>query len=368
MEIIYIISITISVLLGGLLIPNIKNNKANLFLFGILFIATTGGIVNIILLNNEEQNYLYFISFVDALPSIFGVLLYYYVKHTIYPNSKIRTSYLLYLIPFIIALSLILFSTFYGIYNVFILIIIHIVLKNLFSLYFIILTIYKFNQYKVYLLKTYSVIEQIEYKWLKFLTYIALFFWIIYLIMVILIFSNVHFPFNLNSIIYISLALFIFTISAYGVYNTNTFSKIKITKANVNLNETSSFKDKKKATDNFANYDIRKEFEKIEKYILSTKPFLNKDLTLQDLSKLVNLHPKKCSEIINKSTNSNYFDFINTFRINYFNEQIVKPENKNITIIAVAFNSGFSSKSTFNRTYKKLTGISPSQYLSNTQK
>lgn len=357
MEVVYIMSLTVSLLLGGLILLNVKKNKANLFLFGILFIAITGTIVNIIYLNNKEQYFLYYISFVDALPSLFGILLFFYVKHSIYPNTRINKYYVIYLIPFFIAFFLSLFSNLSEKDNILILITLNIVLKNILSLYFIILAISKLKQYKVSLLDNYSAIAELEFKWLKFLTNIAFYFWILYLLMIVMLYANINLPFNPSSIIYIGLSIFIFTISTYGIYNSNTFSNIKPI-------ETDSSTQEKKPPKTILDEDsINKLFEKIEAFILSEKCFLDKDIALEDLSKMVSLHSKKCSEVINRKTNSNYFDFINSFRVNYFNEQILKTENKKLTIISVAFECGFSSKSTFNRIYKKQMGITPSKYI-----
>jgi len=366
MEIINIVSITISVLLVGLLIPNIKNSKPNLFLIGILLIVIGGATVNILLIQKQAENYLYFISFVDALPSVFGLLLFYYVKHTIYPNTKLNIYHLLYLMPFFVAFQISLHSQISGNYNVFTTVFLHIVLKNFFSFYFIIRTILELKKYKNKLLNNYSTIEALEFKWLNFLTYIAFYFWIICLVLIIFIFSGLQLFFNPNTAIHIGLSIFVFTISIYGIYNSSTFSNLKV--IDLQVKEFTPKEDDEISAQVSENFDYNKEFERIHNQILTEKLFLNQEFTIQDLSNKVKLHPKKCSEIINGKTNSNYFYFINTYRVNYFNEQIVLSENKNLTFLAVANNSGFKSKSTFNRAYKKIIGKSPSEYLNSLQK
>lgn len=363
METIYIVSLTVSILLGSLILLNVKKNKANLFLFGVLFIAIAGTILNLIYLNNKEQGLLYYISFVDALPSIFGLLLFFYVKHSMFPDARISKFYLLSLIPFILAFSLSLFSQLSRTNNILVLIALNIVLKNIFSLYFILLAINKIKQYRINLLNNYSAIGELEFKWLKFLTYIAFYFWILYLFMIVMLYLNVDLPFNPSNAIYIGLSVFIFSISVYGIYNSLTFSNLKSVESESTAENDLPIPDKKSKKALLDTNNIDELFEKIEAYILSEKCFLEKDITLHDLSKMVNLHSKKCSEIINRKTNSNYFDFINSFRVNYFNEQILKPENKKLTLISVAFDCGFSSKSTFNRIYKKQIGMTPSKYL-----
>ena len=363
METIYIVSLTVSLLLGSLILLNVNKNKANLFLFGVLFIAIAGTILNLLQLNNKVQGLLYYISFVDALPSVFGLLLFFYVKHSIFPDARISKYYLLSLIPFILAFSLSLFSQLSNANSILVLVSLNIFLKNIFSLYFILLAINKIKQYRTTLLNNYSALGELEFKWLKFLTYIAFCFWILYLFMIVILYLDVDLPFNPSDAIYIGLSVFIFSISLYGIYNSLTFSKLKSIESVSTGENDLPLPDKKPKKALLDTNNITVLFEKIEAYIISEKCFLEKDITLQDLSKRVNLHSKKCSEIINRKTNSNYFYFINSYRVKYFNEEILKPENQKLTLISVAFDCGFSSKSTFNRIYKKQIGVTPSKYL-----
>jgi AraC-like DNA-binding protein len=68
------------------------------------------------------------------------------------------------------------------------------------------------------------------------------------------------------------------------------------------------------------------------------------------------------SRIINEHHGQNFFDFINSFRIEEFKRRLADPHYKNFTLLAIAFDCGFNSKSAFNRFFKKVEGISPSEY------
>ncbi|MBC7935667.1 MAG: AraC family transcriptional regulator [Rhizobacter sp.] len=69
------------------------------------------------------------------------------------------------------------------------------------------------------------------------------------------------------------------------------------------------------------------------------------------------------SKIINEQFGKNFFDYINAYRVGYFIQLAQKPASDQYTILSLAFESGFNSKSTFNHSFKKMTDKTPSQYL-----
>ena len=76
-------------------------------------------------------------------------------------------------------------------------------------------------------------------------------------------------------------------------------------------------------------------------------PYLAEDLTLEGLSGMTEIPEHQLSKIINKEFGMNFFDFINSYRIDYFNLLCLAPENRDRSILELAFDSGFYSKSTF---------------------
>lgn len=99
----------------------------------------------------------------------------------------------------------------------------------------------------------------------------------------------------------------------------------------------------------------------------SEKPYLNPDLNLPTLSAMLKITPEYLSSIINNLLNLNFYDFINNYRVNEFKATCLSPDNKDYTIIAIAYSCGFNSKATFNRVFKNLTGITPSAYMQQSQ-
>jgi len=101
----------------------------------------------------------------------------------------------------------------------------------------------------------------------------------------------------------------------------------------------------------------------LENLMKDKKPFLRSDLTLSELSRLLSLPTNEVSSAINSIYKKNFNDYINEKRIKEFQLAIHLPENKDYTILAVAIDCGFNSKSTFNRAFKKSEGVSPTEWL-----
>lgn len=118
----------------------------------------------------------------------------------------------------------------------------------------------------------------------------------------------------------------------------------------------------KKALNSEAKPSNPQEAQKIVNLMTTNRPYLNPDLDLQLLSKLANMNPKVVSHIINHDLKSNFYEFVNKYRINEFKQRVQKKDRNKFTILAHAFESGFNSKSTFNYVFKKFTGRTPGEY------
>jgi len=94
----------------------------------------------------------------------------------------------------------------------------------------------------------------------------------------------------------------------------------------------------------------------------TNKPYLNPKLTLSELAQLLHTNSHELSHAINEGFQVNFFDFVNSYRIEAFKAKLKDPTFKNHTVLAMALESGFSSKTTFNRAFKKATGTTPRDY------
>ena len=94
------------------------------------------------------------------------------------------------------------------------------------------------------------------------------------------------------------------------------------------------------------------------------RPYRESELSLSDLAALLNTQSNYLSRVINEKEGKNFYDYINTLRIEEFKRIAESPESKKYTLLALAEQCGFNSKSSFNRYFKKVTGRSPSEFTS----
>ena len=99
-------------------------------------------------------------------------------------------------------------------------------------------------------------------------------------------------------------------------------------------------------------------------FMKTEKPHLNPDINLELLSRKLKVSPEYLSAILNSGLNKSFFDFINHYRVEEFKQLCKDPDNKNLTLISLAYDSGFNSKATFNRVFKREMNCTPSEYYS----
>ncbi len=103
--------------------------------------------------------------------------------------------------------------------------------------------------------------------------------------------------------------------------------------------------------------------EKLLKYFNEDKPYLDSQLSLNSVAKHLEIHSNKLSYLINEIMEVNFNEFINQYRLKHFKMIALNPEFKKITILGLAYDSGFNSKTVFNTFFKKEIGITPRQWV-----
>ncbi|MFK8007256.1 MAG: helix-turn-helix domain-containing protein [Saprospiraceae bacterium] len=101
----------------------------------------------------------------------------------------------------------------------------------------------------------------------------------------------------------------------------------------------------------------------VAEYMESQKPYLNPEITLPDLAKEMQLSSNQLSQIINTEIEKNFNEFINEYRVKMFKSKLKDESVQHLSLLGIAMECGFNSKATFNRVFKKITQVSPSEYL-----
>lgn len=111
--------------------------------------------------------------------------------------------------------------------------------------------------------------------------------------------------------------------------------------------------------------DLARRMDELDQLLDQRKPYLIADLTLSQLASMMGLNTSILSRVINMGHNLNFNDFINAYRIREVISRIDNQQHKKVTLLGIALDSGFNSKATFNRAFKKQTGKTPLEYIKN---
>jgi len=103
--------------------------------------------------------------------------------------------------------------------------------------------------------------------------------------------------------------------------------------------------------------------KKLVSYMEEDSPYLDPNLSLKDLAKYLDIHSNQLSWLINYEFHKNFNEYINHYRVEAFKKNATDNKKAHITLIGLAYESGFNSKTVFNTFFKKETGMTPVQYL-----
>lgn len=95
--------------------------------------------------------------------------------------------------------------------------------------------------------------------------------------------------------------------------------------------------------------------------------FLDPSLSLRSLAEKLNLHPNKLSWLINEQIGKNFNEYINSFRLETFKQKALDPANSHLTLLGLAYESGFNSKTVFNAFFKKIEEMTPREWVKSKQ-
>ncbi|MDH3651968.1 MAG: helix-turn-helix domain-containing protein [Saprospiraceae bacterium] len=102
---------------------------------------------------------------------------------------------------------------------------------------------------------------------------------------------------------------------------------------------------------------------KLQRSMERKKLYLDPTLSLAQFATAVDLPRHQCSQVLNGGLGKNFYDFVNEYRFNEVRRRLEDKQDSHLTILAIAFESGFNNKNTFNKVFKKYAGMTPSQFL-----
>lgn len=180
--------------------------------------------------------------------------------------------------------------------------------------------------------------------------------------------------FDPYEISFIGLTILTFLFGVFGFHQPSIFEEVvhyreenngqmtngQMTNGQLNNNENGS---RKYQRSGLKKKDVARYVGQLEEHMEKEKPFLDRELSIFDLSERLHIPRHFLSEIINEHMGKNFYTLVNDYRVEEVKKRLVDPRYKNLTILAIAFDSGFNAKSSFNTIFKEKTGMTPSEYV-----
>ena len=226
------------------------------------------------------------------------------------------------------------------------------------NLFFLRLAVKRYREYRCWLNDHFSDLEKIKFDWLRNFHYLST---AVFVIGGIFDFTD-SFIVNLSYFQYFYFELLL----AVLVYYLAIAGYLRIDRAILEYQSVPV------VVESIAEVSLKKvlpeqgEFEKLKLNLQNLmeceKPHLEPQLTLGELAKMIGINTSILSYVINQGFGKNFNDFVNEYRIAEVKKKLLEDETRNSTLMGIAFDCGFNSKSTFNRAFKKLTGLSPKDF------
>ncbi len=215
-----------------------------------------------------------------------------------------------------------------------------------------------FKKLDINIFNNFSSVENINLDWLRKLVYTFGAVWTILMAV-----AAIHHIFHFFSWTFctdglsLSLSVFIILIGYFGLKQKEIFSGFE-----ENQFVTDSSSGEKYAGSTLKETDAEAYTEKLKIYMAEMKPYLNPDLNLPQLAGELNIPSHHLSQVINKNIGLNFFDFVNRYRVEEVKNKINHPDYQKFSVLGIAFEAGFNSKSAFNRVFKNITDQTPTQF------
>ena len=219
---------------------------------------------------------------------------------------------------------------------------------NIALLYF---SIKHYKHYRKWLNENFSDTEKIKFDWLRNFLYVFTF---VLILGAIFDFTD-SFIFKLSYIQYFYFEL----ILAFATYYLAIAGYLRSQTIELDFFSNEEPENRKSL---LSEKELEKLKVKLQNLMCDEKPYLEPQLTLTDLSRQIGVNSAILSYAINNGFGKNFNDFINEFRIVAVKEKLTNGDAENSNLLGIAFDCGFNSKATFNRAFKKFTGVSPKEF------
>ena len=370
----FILGISIALFLELLLLVKKNKSRADKILIIWIFLLFVHQLINYFIFSGEIYSFPHWLGVQFPMPILYGVLLFFYVKEITGNKLKKNWTIVLHLLPalssIIVAIPFYILS---GTEKIYVYqqegigfewyIIYQKILIVFFGLMYSIWALIIIKKHQVKIQQNFSNTDKKELQWLR---YLSIGFGVIWII--VMFFEN---RIIFSAVVVLVLFMGYFGTNQLNVFHSNTAPEQIIDDTITVKTKDNSSKQKPKnntVTEKYAKSGLNEEmaseiYANLLRLMKDSTSYKNEELTLVELSRILQVHPNHLSQVINEMEGKNFYNYINSLRINEFINLASLPENKKYTIISLAYDCGFSSKSTFNKQFKLHTGKTPTEFF-----
>ncbi len=365
-SIIVFISILQGAIFAALLISRYFKHKktADLWLAALLVLLCSTLITPFIGFANVYDRNQWLTYFPFTIFYSYGVCIWFYVVYLTNSTRKFSRKDLLFFIPsaIYVAFRLILFAQnlefknrFGENYYVPLIDPFVFVTETVWNVAFLYFAIKHYRKYRAWLNENFSDTEKIKFDWLRNFLYVFTF---IVVLSAIFDFTN-NFIFKLSYIQYFYFELILAFVTYYLAVAGYLRSKT------IELDFTPKAEEIEAKKSLLSEKELGRLKAKLQNLMEVEKNYLEPNLTLTDLARRIGVNSTVLSYTINNGFDKNFNDFVNEYRIAEVKKKLKNADDS--PLLGIAFDSGFNSKATFNRAFKKFTGVSPKEYTEEAQ-
>jgi AraC-like DNA-binding protein len=198
---------------------------------------------------------------------------------------------------------------------------------------------------------SFSSIDKINLSWLRNITIGTACIWLLVLILNILPAIGLALTENADHFIAPATSFFIYVMGYLSL------RQQEILTGEVDLTPAPKYQKSGLSHEQSENY-----LHRLRQFMETKKIYTKSDLTLNELAERLAVPAHHLSQIINDRLQQNFYDLVNNYRVEEAKKRLLDPANQHLTILAIAYEVGFSSKSVFNAAFKRYAKMTPSQF------
>lgn len=370
MGVIFIIGIVQAFFIEFILLNKKKKNLSDKILAVWMFVIGIHLFLYYLFHIEFHNAYPHTLGVIEPFPLLHGPLLFLYVQSLIQPRPKFRTRDWLHTIPAVVYFlclfpDMVLLTGEEKLQFVFeqiptdppFYIMLFNILTDVSGVTYVIWSLVLLRRHQKNIKDNFSDIEKINLRWLRALIIGMAGIWLTVLVTTACGVGSFADAVANADYIYVAVTIFIFLIGYFGFRQGAIFSDNPAEPLLAPNNE------KPKYIKSSLTAEMGQEYlQQLEDLMTGKKPYLESKITLKQVADMLEIHPNHLSQIINEHLNQSFYDLINSYRVEEVKARLKQDNTRRFTLLAHAYDSGFSSKSSFNEVFKKATGMTPSAY------